>query len=234
MYIAGLLVRAAHDGFISVLVPSGQADIADPAAAGVFGVSKSCHIIRRAQWQNGGALLQIAKRYVKCRRCQNARTHTDLCWYSHACVCLRRAPVVHSLHEASSASGAVAITARILERLTPVRAKIVAGDKTVLDTNRTNLDSEMIYPEFSELLLRFADQAVIVTDSRFHEVRVLRAQSASDCDECNACPTLRPKTVCARLSVSCTVCPRVDSFLPAGSEKVPGVLVPGFYSEPHR
>ena len=94
------------------------------------------------------------------------------------CVCLCRAPVAHSLHAASSAPGAVAITPRILERLTPVRAKIVAGDKTVLDTNRTNLDSEMIYPEFSELLLRFADQAVIVTDSRFHEVRVLRAQSA--------------------------------------------------------
>ena len=101
------------------------------------------------------------------------------------------------MHAAFSAPVAVTIMARVLERLTPIRAKIVAGEKKLLDTNRTNLESEMIYPEFSELLLRFADQAVIVTDSRFHEVRVLRAQSASDCDESNACPTLRPKTVCA-------------------------------------
>lgn len=68
---------------------------------------------------------------------------------------------------------AVASTARIWARLTPFRGVEIAGDKTVLDTNRTNLDSEMIYPEFSELLLRFADQAVIAADSRFHEVRVL-------------------------------------------------------------
>jgi len=30
----------------------------------------------------------------------------------------------------------------------------------------------MIYPEFSEVLLRFADQSTAVSDSRFHEVRV--------------------------------------------------------------
>jgi hypothetical protein len=139
------------------------------------------------------------------------------------------------MHAAFSAPVAVTIMARVLERLTPIRAKIVAGEKKLLDTNRTNLESEMIYPEFSELLLRFADNAVIAADSRFHEVRLPLAQSASDCDECNACPTFRPKTVCAQLSVSCTgVCPHVDSFLTAGAEKVPGVLVPGFYSESHR
>ena len=46
------------------------------------------------------------------------------------------------------------------------------GEKSLLDTNRTNMDSEMIFPEFSEVLLRYAERVSPAPDSKFFEVNL--------------------------------------------------------------
>jgi len=50
--------------------------------------------------------------------------------------------------------------------------KSMNSEKSMLDTNRTNIDSELTFPEFTEVLLRYAEQATGVHDSKFFEVSV--------------------------------------------------------------
>jgi hypothetical protein len=45
-----------------------------------------------------------------------------------------------------------------------------AGEASLLDTNRTNIDSEIIFSEFSELILRFAEQSAQDSKQAFLEV----------------------------------------------------------------
>jgi len=46
------------------------------------------------------------------------------------------------------------------------------GQPSLIDTNRTNMDSEMIFPEFIEVLLRYADSSSGVPDSKFADFLV--------------------------------------------------------------
>ena len=48
--------------------------------------------------------------------------------------------------------------------------KSMNGEASLLDTNRTNIDSEIIFPEFTEVMLRFADVSSGGPDSKFYEV----------------------------------------------------------------
>jgi len=50
--------------------------------------------------------------------------------------------------------------------------KSMNGETSLLDTNRTNIDSELIFPEFTEVLLRFAEASSGGPDSKFFEVTI--------------------------------------------------------------